>query len=66
MVVAKGADVIALSIRTLAEEMKVPVVRSPALARALFARTDEDEFIAPEFFDAIAAILVAAREFDPS
>lgn len=65
MLVVKGADDLALEIRSIAASLKVPVVRAPPLARALYERNDEEEYISPEFFEAIAAILVAVqREAD--
>src|SRR5690606_37941038 len=40
VVVAKGVDAVALKIREIAAEAKVPIVESPPLARALFATAD--------------------------
>ncbi|WP_432830420.1 EscU/YscU/HrcU family type III secretion system export apparatus switch protein [Dactylosporangium sp. CA-092794] len=56
-VVAKGAGVIAARIREVATEHRVPVVREPALARALFAACDLGEEIPAELFGAVARIL---------
>lgn len=61
LVVVKGLDELAMRIRTLAEEMAIPVVRSPALARSLYERTEEEEFIAAEFFEAVAVIVAASQ-----
>ena len=41
-VIAKGADMIALRIRDMAQEHKVPVLQSPMLARALYPHTEID------------------------
>jgi hypothetical protein len=41
-VVAKGADLLALKIRDIARESKVPVLEAPPLARALYAHTEVD------------------------
>lgn len=62
LVVTKGADDLAAEIRKLAESASIPIIRSPRLARALFAQTELDEYIAEEFFDAVAAVLTAASE----
>jgi flagellar biosynthesis protein FlhB len=57
-VVVKGADAEALEIRRIAAQLDVPVVESPPLARRLYERLDEEDFIDAEFFDAVAIILV--------
>ncbi|HSM23075.1 MAG TPA: EscU/YscU/HrcU family type III secretion system export apparatus switch protein, partial [Rubrivivax sp.] len=41
-VVAKGADLLALRMRDLAREAKVPVLQAPPLARALYAHCEVD------------------------
>ena len=46
-VVAKGADLIALKIRDLATQAKVPVLQAPPLARALYAHAEIDEKCRP-------------------
>ncbi len=56
-VVAKGADLIALRIRDIAKEAKVPVLQSPALARALFAHTEIDAEVPARLFSAVAQVL---------
>jgi flagellar biosynthetic protein FlhB len=55
--VAKGADLIALKIREIAEAHNVPIVENPPLARALFASVDVDETIKPEHFKAVAQVI---------
>lgn len=57
ILVAKGQDNIALSIRELAEEHKVPIVRNPPLARALYETTDLDEQVPEEHFKAVAEVI---------
>ncbi|MEO9530033.1 type III secretion system export apparatus subunit SctU [Roseibium sp.] len=57
MVVAKGRNLYAHELRTQAELAGVPVFRNVPLARALFADTEIDGFIADEWFDVIAEIL---------
>ena len=56
-VVAKGADLIALRIRDIAREAKVPVLQAPPLARALYAHTDIDQEVPARLFGAVAQVL---------
>jgi flagellar biosynthetic protein FlhB len=56
-VVAKGADLLALKIRDLAKEHKVPVLQSPPLARALYAHSEIDQEIPARLFSAVAQVL---------
>jgi flagellar biosynthetic protein FlhB len=56
-VVAKGADLIALRIRDLARESKVPVLQAPPLARALYAHTEVDQRDPAALFAAVAQVL---------
>jgi flagellar biosynthetic protein FlhB len=56
-VVAKGADLLALKIRDLAKESKVPVLQQPVLARALYAHARVDHEIPAVLFGAVAQVL---------
>ena len=56
-VVAKGADLLALRIRDLAREAKVPVLQAPPLARALYTHTEVDQEIPARLFSAVAQVL---------
>jgi flagellar biosynthetic protein FlhB len=56
-VVAKGADLIAATIRRIAEEHDVPVLHAPALARALYREVDIGQMIPEQFFAAVAEVL---------
>ncbi len=56
-VVAKGADLIAMAIRDLAKESKVPVLQAPVLARALYAHAELDREIPAALFGAVAQVL---------
>ncbi|NRF70304.1 flagellar biosynthesis protein FlhB [Aquincola sp. S2] len=56
-VVAKGADLVAMKIRDIARENKVPVLQSPALARALYAHTEVDQEVPQRLFSAVAQVL---------
>ncbi len=56
-VVAKGADLLALKIRDLARDAKVPVLQAPPLARALYAHTEVDAEVPARLFSAVAQVL---------
>ncbi len=58
LVVAKGIDHLALRIRAIAEANNIPVVEDPALARSLYAAVRTDRPIPPEFYRAIAEIVL--------
>jgi len=54
---AKGLDAIALKIREVAEENRIPVIEDPPLARALYATVEIDEMIPPAHYEAVAKII---------
>jgi flagellar biosynthetic protein FlhB len=56
-VVAKGADLLAMKIRDVAREAKVPVLQAPPLARALYAHAELDREIPAALFGAVAQVL---------
>lgn len=56
-VVAKGTDEVALKIREVATAAGVPIVESPALARAIYAAVDIDRPIPTEHYAAVAEII---------
>jgi flagellar biosynthetic protein FlhB len=56
-VVAKGADLIAMKIRDLARESKVPVLQAPPLARALYTHVELDHEVPAALFAAVAQVL---------
>jgi len=57
IVVAKGADFVALKIREIANEHEVPILQAPALARALYYSTEVEEEIPSGLFNAVAQVL---------
>ena len=57
MVVAKGADLVALKIREIAEANDVPVIEDKLLARSMYDHVEIDQMIPPQFFKAIAEII---------
>jgi len=56
-VLAKGVDLVALNIRRIAEENRVPVFESPKLARALYRSTDLNREIPAGLYMAVAQVL---------
>ena len=56
-VIAKGADLLAMAIRDLANDSKVPVLQAPVLARALYAHAELDREIPAALFAAVAQVL---------
>ncbi len=57
MLIAKGADEVALRIREVAERHDVPIVENPPLAQALFATVEIDEEIPQEHYKAVAEVI---------
>ena len=64
-VIAKGADFLALRMRTIATENNVPVVEKPALARELYAAVKVGESIPERLYKAIAEILALIYRLRP-
>lgn len=56
-VVAKGAGMIALRIREVANENAVPIMEAPPLARALYKHTELDSEIPSALYSAVAEVL---------
>ncbi|MFD2168165.1 flagellar biosynthesis protein FlhB [Thalassotalea euphylliae] len=57
MMTAKGADEMAIHIRTIAKEHGVEILASPALARSLFYTAEVNQEIPEELFAAVAQVL---------
>jgi flagellar biosynthesis protein FlhB len=62
IVVAKGADQIALRIQEVAKDFKVPIAQIPPLARYLYSQLEIGEAIPLPLFEAIAQILAWAYD----
>ena len=62
IILAKGADALALRIRDVATEHNVPIAQIPPLARYLFNQLDIGESIPAPLFEAIAMVLAWAYE----
>jgi flagellar biosynthetic protein FlhB len=56
-VVAKGADEVALTIRTIAKAHGIPLVERPPLARALYRTANVGQEVQPQFYEAVAEVL---------
>jgi flagellar biosynthesis protein FlhB len=57
VLVAKGADLVAMRIRQLALLNDVPIVQRPPLARALYRQVAVGQEIPPDFYHAVAEVL---------
>jgi flagellar biosynthetic protein FlhB len=55
--VAKGVDALALKIREVAAEQRIPIVENPPLARALHATVEVDQAIPPEHYKTVAEVI---------
>jgi flagellar biosynthetic protein FlhB len=56
-VIAKGINLVALRIRDIAEENKIPILSNPPLARTLHSSVEVDEEIHIEHYKAVAEII---------
>ena len=56
-VISKGADLLAMKIRDIAKNNKIPVLQSPMLARALYTHAELDREIPATLFTAVAQVL---------
>ena len=57
VMLAKGSDFVALKIREIANESKITVLESPALARAVYYSTELDQEIPAGLYLAVAQVL---------
>jgi flagellar biosynthetic protein FlhB len=62
VVVAKGADLLALKIRQLAIENGVPIIQRPPLARAMYKSCEVGQMIPEQFYATVAEILAYVWE----
>lgn len=56
-VIAKGKDFLALRIRQIAEQHRVPIIERPPLARALFAACEIGDEVPAAYYRAVAELL---------
>lgn len=66
MCMAKGARKMALLIKEIAEENKVPIVENPPLARALYKVVEVGSLVPPEFYYAVAEVLAYVYRLNQS
>jgi len=57
-IVAKGAGGLARKMRDVAFRHQVPIVQSVALARALYLRTDDNDYVPEQWYPQVARILI--------
>lgn len=57
VVIAKGQDLVALRIKEIARESRVPIVENKPLARALFATVEVGGSVPQELYKAVAEVL---------
>lgn len=57
-VLAKGQDHLALKIREIAQRHNIPVVEDKSLAKSLFDAADVEQLIPPEFYKAVAELII--------
>jgi flagellar biosynthetic protein FlhB len=58
VVLAKGKDLSALKIRFIGEQHGIPIYEDRSLARSLYASVEVDKMIPPEFYKAVAGIIL--------
>ena len=63
-VVGKGIDFLALKIKDIAREHKIPIIENPALARALYDQVEVESEIPSEFYKAIAEVFTYIYELN--
>lgn len=64
IVVARGQDLMALRIRELARESKVPILENPPLARTLYKTTSLGREIPADLYEAVAEVLAFVYQID--
>lgn len=62
--IARGADLVAIKIRELAQAHGVPVLQSPRLARALYAHAELEQPIPAALYAAVAQVLAYVRRLE--
>lgn len=63
-VVAKGQGFIALKIREVAREHRIPLIENPPLARALYRTAEVGSFVPIELYESVAQVLAAVYRAD--
>lgn len=63
-VVAKGADFIAIKIKEIAKENRVPIMENKPLARMIYEKVEINEEIPQDMYQAVAEILAAVYKLN--
>ncbi len=63
-IIGKGIDFLAIKIKDIAREHKIPIIENPALARALHDQVEIDQEIPSEFYKAIAEVFTYIYELN--
>jgi len=61
VVTAKGQDHVAMEMKREAEDAGVPIAHNITLARALYERTETEDIVPEDLFNAVAEVIVWAR-----
>jgi len=64
LVTAKGIDFLAIKIKDLARQNKVPIIENPSMARALYDQIELEQEIPSEFYEAVAEIFTYVYELN--
>lgn len=59
-IIAKGVDVLAMKIREIANENKIPIIENAPVARSLYDSVEIDQQIPPEYYKVVAEIIRTA------
>ncbi|MDQ0149917.1 flagellar biosynthesis protein FlhB [Eubacterium multiforme] len=59
VVLAKGADVLAMNIRKIAKENDIPIIENKPFARFIYKEVEVNEEVPEEMYSAVAEVLVA-------
>jgi len=64
IVTAKGINFLAIKIKDIARENKIPIIENPAMARALYDQLEVEQEIPKEFYEAVAEIFTYLYELN--
>ena len=63
-IVGKGIDYLAIKIKDVARENKIPIIENPSMARALYDQLEVEQEIPKEFYEAVAEIFTYIYELN--
>ena len=64
LITAKGINFLAIKIKDIARENKVPIIENPSMARALYDQIELEQEIPSEFYEAVAEIFTYVYELN--